>query len=431
MDPRILIIGAGISGLAAARTLHERGYSPIILEARNRIGGRIWTDRAFAGIPLEFGAEFVHGDNTVTWRYIKEGHLNTTFGADYTSQGYEHPEDGILSYEEICKKPDFERVFNQLEDEAISAHNPATGDISLREWIKSQNLDPHAREFALRFIAHQYLAEPENIGVADLGHEERSPYRQDDDDYCLIDGYDTLVTFMASGLDIRTGTPVRTVRRISGGVELHTDTGIVSGSKVIITIPPSLLAENCICFDPPLPSEKRDALRAIRTGHGLKLHLLFNKKFWDPRFSVYFSLGNISMWWCPTSSINNPNVHVLTGLVGGLEAVSLSNLTEEGILSRCLQDLARLFGSAEPYRCFVRGKCISWTEDPWSRGGYTYVPPGAYGVRQTLANPVGTTLFFAGDATVTESNPSTVHGAIGTGLRAAREVCTADGVSWE
>jgi monoamine oxidase len=428
MHSNVIVIGAGVSGLAAARALRKKGYSPVVLEARERIGGRIWTDRSFAGIPIEFGAEFVHGDGAITWSYIKDAGLSTRLCCDYHSQAYEHPVDGILSYEEICKKPDFARVF-EIEGRDMAAYDPVRGDTSLRDWIKGLNLDGPAREFVLRFLAHQYLTEPEHIGIADLAHEERV-YHQGDDDFSVVGGYDSLVHFMATGLDVRTNTPVRSVKRVNGEVELQTDGGILKASKVILTIPPSLLAESCICFEPDLPADKRAALHAVRTAPGTKIHLQFTKKFWNPQFNAYFSLGNISMWWCPQASIEHPTIHVLTGLVGGLQASAFSGLTEEGVLARSLQELCRLFKSTEPYNCFVKGKCISWMDDPWSKGGYTYVPPSAYGVRQALARSVDDTLFFAGDATVTDSNPSTVHGAISTGLRAAREVCTADNVEW-
>jgi monoamine oxidase len=95
---------------------------------------------------------------------------------------------------------------------------------------------------------------------------------------------------------------------------------------------------------------------------------------------------------------------------------------------RAQQELCRLFGTRAPHRTFIKGSSISWLNDPWSRGGYTYVPAGAYGARQALARPVEDTLYFAGDATVTTTNPSTVHGALESGLRAAREVLRSSGV---
>jgi monoamine oxidase len=422
---RILVIGAGAAGIAAARKLSEEGCEVVVLEARDRIGGRIWTDRSLLGFPLENGAEFVHGMGAVTWKYLRDAGLPARPHGDYASCGYEHPEKGILSYDELLLEPDFERVF-AIEDTEMRAHDPSK-DATLREWMKGFRLDPHAQEFALRFLAHQYLAEPEQIGIADLAHEERV-YHQGDDDFYVAEGYDVLLAHMARGLDLRLSSPVQEIRWGPGRVAATCPDATWDAERVILTVPPPLLDDGFIRFEPGLPEEKRRAARALKTGPALKLHLEFREPFWDPRFNVYFTMGPISMWWVPGPAIER-GAHVLTTLVGGLQALVLNSLPEEGVLMRAQQELCRLFETRAPHRTFVKGACISWVNDPWARGGYTYVPAGAHGARQRLAHPVADTLFFAGDATVTTTNPSTVHGALESGLRAAREVLRTCGLA--
>jgi monoamine oxidase len=418
-----VIIGAGAAGIAAGRALTGSGCEVVVLEARNRVGGRIWTDRGLLGFPLENGAEFVHGVGALTWRYLTESGIEARSHGDYASSGYEHPERGILSYDELLKEPDFERVFD-LEKKEMPLHDPAAADASLREWMKRLNLDVHAQEFALRFFAHQYLAEPEHIGIADLAHEERV-YHQGDDDFYLPAGYDVLLARMAEGLDVRLNAAVTEVAWSRGQARVTTSDRAWDAERVIVTVPPPLL--DGIRFAPDLPEEKRRAAQSLRTGPALKLHLQFTERFWDPRFNVYFTLGPISMWWVPGTAAER-GVHVLTALIGGLQALSLNALPEEGILMRAQQELCRLFGTRAPHRTFVKGASVSWLNDPWARGGYTYVPAGAYGMRQALARPVEDTLYFAGDATVTTTNPSTVHGALESGLRVAREVLRDSGM---
>jgi len=418
-----VIIGAGAAGIAAGRALNEAGAEVVILEARNRIGGRIWTDRSLLGFPIENGAEFVHGLGAVTWRYLTETGIEARSHGDYASCGYEHPEQGILSYEDLLKEPDFERVFN-LEEKEMPLHDPTAADASLRDWMKHLKLDVHAQEFALRFFSHQYLAEPEQIGIADLAHEERV-YHQGDDDFYLPGGYDLLLARMAQGLDVRLGDAVTEVAWSRGRVRVTTAARTIEAERVILTVPPPLL--DGIRFAPDLPEEKRRAALTLKTGPALKLFLQFTERFWDPRFNVYFTLGPISMWWEPGTATER-GAYVLTALIGGLQALYLNALPEEGILMRAQQELCRLFGTRAPHRTFIKGSSISWLNDPWSRGGYTYVPAGAYGARQALARPVEDTLYFAGDATVTTTNPSTVHGALESGLRAAREVLRSSGI---
>lgn len=419
MAKKIIVIGAGVAGLAAAQELKKAKFDVTVLEARSRIGGRVWTDHEFVNFPLELGAEFVHGDNAVTWNYLRAGKIKTEHDGDYSTQAYEHPKKGLLSYRQVCKMPDYAKVF-EIEEKHMSQHDPKK-DMSLREWLNSLNLAHAAREFALRFLAHQYLTDPERIGIGDLAHEERVTH-QGDNDFRILEGQDHLIEVLAKGLEISLNSPVNKIVWTKKGVKVFVEgqKKAFSADKIIITVPLPLLKKG-LNFSPALPKEKLKAIQAIQMGPALKINLAFKKRFWPKKFETFFSLGNISMWWSPSSSYKK-GTPMLTGFVGGVQALALNELPEEVILIRAQEELCRLFRSEAPHKNFLKGKVVSWINDPWAQGGYTFVPTGAYGAREILARPVNDVLFFAGEATVFESNPGTVHGAIGTGLRAAREV---------
>jgi monoamine oxidase len=439
----IVIIGAGAAGLAAGTALRDVGHTVTLLEARDRVGGRVWTNRAFADFPIENGAEFVHGDRAATWDYLHEMNARTIAVGARVSFAYELGGKWV-TYDEAMHNPDLARVL-QLEEHELAGLDPNAPDRSVRDWVASLGLTAEAQRMANQFLSHPYLAEPDEIGVADLAHEMRV-HHSGAGNFRVYDGYDRVMQHMARGLDIRFNTVATRVQWSETGaiveaegirVENHPTEQVSArfpADKVIITVPLSLLQKDAIRFDPALPEEKRRAIHALRMGPVVKLHLAFSEMFWQmdisphagPGIGIYIGSGPVPVWWSPALG-RDPGVlpayeHVFAAFVGGRRALALDEMSEAGAINAALEDLCRMFGSDAPRRCFTRGERISWQTDPFARGGYSFAPVGAYGARQAMAKSVGDVLFFAGEACVTESNPATVHGAIESGWRAAKEI---------
>jgi len=316
----------------------------------------------------------------------------------------------------------------------------------VRDWVASFHLAPAAGHSAMRFMAHPYLAEPEEMGVADIAHEARVQHAGSGN-FRIHAGYDVVIQHLASGLDVRLNTAVTHIdwgERPSGGssdgVVVHTAASqALRASAVIVTVPLPVLQQDALTFDPPLPEAKRHAIQALRMGPVVKLHLLFRERFWPDDTSIFSGSGDMPVWWPPAfgreRSEDQPP-HVLTAFVGAKRALALDAMTNEAVADHALNALCQMFTRAPhgevgaqpeyvsdlPRRTFIKLERVSWQTDPWARGGYTFVPTGAYGARQALAEPVGGRVFFAGEATVFDSNPATVHGALESGWRAAREV---------
>src|SRR4029079_4887538 len=220
MDADVLVIGAGASGLAAARALADAGRRVIVLEARERIGGRGWTDRAFAAIPVERGAEFIHGEQADTWALVRRAGLRTESFSRWQGRRIV-AEDGRLAGDDLLRgRPDLQRVFT-LEQQLAEYQGP---DCSLAEWLAANDYSPLAAHIAALRLAHANCATPATISVAELAHElkiaDKGP-----SDFHILDGYDRALALLADGLDIRLGMAVTKIQWAEDGVQVQTRTG--------------------------------------------------------------------------------------------------------------------------------------------------------------------------------------------------------------
>lgn len=412
---KVVVVGAGAAGLAAARVLHDAGVSVTVFEARNRIGGRIWTDRSWAGFPLEHGAEMIHGSGAITWQYLAPEAPTVNYG-DY--EEFRYAVGGrVWTHAELQSRPDFRTVL-RLEYEELPKLQPSP-DLSVRAWVQRRGLGEEATRYAERLLSDIYLADPAELSVAELAHEERTAHMSGGN-FRIPEGYDLVVSRLAEGITVRCGSPVRRIRW-RAGVAVETNAGVVAADAAIVTVPLSLLAQGTLVFAPALPRQKIEAINALRTGSAIKFHLLFRNRWWPEDLGVLVSLTDVSAAWVSGKGQKSA-LPTLTGWVTASRARALEPLSDEEMLQRVLRDLATATGSPAPTEEYMGGRVIRWDAEEWSKGGYSYVPVGAHGARAVLAQPVEDRLFFAGEATAYDSNPATVHGAILSGQRAAREV---------
>jgi monoamine oxidase len=421
MDADVLVIGAGAAGLAAGRALKDAGLHTIVLEARDRTGGRVWTDRAFAAIPVECGAEFIHGAQADTWALIRRAGLRTESFSRWQGRRVV-AEDGRLAGDELLRaRSDLQLVFT-LEQLLAEYSGP---ECSLAEWLAANHYSPLAAHIADMRLAHSNCATPTTISVAELAHElhiaDKGP-----GDFHILDGYDRALAPLADRLDIRLGTAVFEIRWGNDGVEVtaseRSNVQTFKRSNVqltarhaVVTLPLALLKADAVTFDPPLPEAKRRAIEALTMAPAMKLLMRFEERFWDAEMTFLTGRDPVPVWW--TVRRDAP---LLTGFITGPRAARLAAHGTEGALEQGLSALAAIFGDA-PRRLFADGRVVDWAADQWARGGYSSVPPGAYGQRAVLAQPAGA-LHFAGEATVFANNPATVHGALHSGVRVAGEI---------
>lgn len=433
----IVIIGAGVAGLAAARVLAPTGLTLQVLEARNRIGGRIFTrhDPALP-IPIDLGAEFIHGTPAELWQIINAAGLpiHAITGASYWKRH------GMLApAAQIWEQVD--TIFSYLDQRAGQ-------DISFDAFLATLQLDPtvwgEAQELATAFVEGFNAARSDRISIQTLGGDT-----QEGEQFRVLSGYDQVVHWLQTGINpanavIHCNTIVSSIEWRQGTVEVqaHSSTGKplapFRAKCAIITLPLGVLQATgdqvgSVQFI-PLLAEKRAAAQRIEMGQVLKIILRFRERFWentspqqngDPHALtqvkfLHAPTAAIPTWWTAHPIL----VPLLTGWAGGPAATRLTNLDEPELLDQALDSLALLFGHN---RQVLEGLLSAWyvhnwQTDPFSRGAYSYRPVGGLDMPAILAQPVADTLFFAGEATSSAGQEATVHGAIASGRRAAREV---------
>lgn len=413
-----LIIGAGAAGLAAGRRLYDAGQQVLILEARNRIGGRMWTVDDFAAFPIEQGAELIHGEGAVTHHLLQAAGLHTLPAPRKAFLQWGGPT-GLKRLAEL--PPDLRTTIEALF--AAYAALPQTlavdTDLALADYFRTQGFDAVAIGMADVLFAQTCCASIETLSCADLVREMQVDHAGLEE-FRIREGYGALLAHYSAGLPIQYETPVQTIRWDVNGVAVTTAHSTITARRCVITVPVSLLQAGTIHFDPPLSVAKQQAIAVFRMAAATKLLYRFREPLWDDNLVYCAHEGIAARWWTPGHG--RPGAAVLCCYLTADRAVQVDALPADEALHLGLLEMSTLLGRPELPAACLDARRIAWAHDPYARGGYAHLPPGQSAARPLLAQPEGHTLFFAGEATAYDTNPQTVHGAIESGWRAAQEV---------
>lgn len=420
---RVIIIGAGAAGLGAARMLADEGVPAVVLEARDRVGGRAWTAYDLGPYPVEQGAEFIVGTEALTWKYLERYGMNAI---DVTSgyQTFFHL-DGRLWSPETYPGTNHGEILRRLYLASLEHQQTGRPDISMAKALESiipalgYDVTDEERRFWNNAIAQWMSADLDNLSLlarSEYGISDESEGANDH--FRLVNGYSTLWSRMSGDLDIRLNTPVSHVRWNDHGVTVTANGEEFKAERLISTLPLGVLKAGDVVFDPPLPDEKQDAIDGLGAGHVDKIIVRFTDRFWPDDLGYVFTHLDSQLWWTPGFNRENPPP-ILTGFFAGRSAEHFESLGNNAP-SVALRDLEAMYDI--PLQDKVEeARFIAWGADPYSKMGYSHARPGKLGLRPKLAAPVGDRLFFAGEASNLH-HPSMVHGALETGERAAGEV---------
>lgn len=428
----VVVLGAGAAGIAAARALQDAGVDVIVLEARDRIGGRVFTHRdRHTPVPIELGAEFIHGRAPELDALLGEAGLASVDvgGRRLTVEGRR-----LRPLDDFWEQLD--RVMRRLD------RGPAH-DRSFQDFIDTRPGGPRLareRRFARQFVENFHAADARLVSVHALA-ESGSPGEDIQERRLgrVIDGYDRVIEWLAAPLGgrIHLGAIAARVRWAPGEVAVyvrHPDGRArfaVEARAAIVAVPIGVLKAapgelGAIEFVPGLRQKTR-ALEGLASGSVVRVVLRCRERFWESDYDTLSFLHSTDedfpVWWT-AYPVRAP---VIVGWRGGPGARRLAQLSRGELEARALASLARQMGiSRRRIRSLV--DCAwthDWEHDPFARGAYSYQLVGGADTPAALARPIRRTLFFAGEATGTDGGTGTVDGAIVTGRRAAAQVVRA------
>jgi monoamine oxidase len=402
-DIDVAVVGAGAAGLAAAKALKKAGRSFVVLEARDRIGGRAFTDDSL-GVLFDAGAQYIHWADRNPWKKIAEK-LKVPLEEDDFGQmplvfanGVRMPDE-----ERARRRSGFSRIWRALEA-------GASADRSFAEAVK--DAPPEIVAAAGGITQFSLGEEPENVSIAD--------YEQlwSGDDYLVPSGYGALVARHGADVPVRLSTPVDAIRLADRGVELETPKGTLRAGAAIVTVPIGVLKAGAIRFSPELPAALTDALEGLGMGAYTKIALKLDRERVGALEATdlieVVDGGAVSFEFWPFGR------DLAVVLLGGDHARKLCEAGERAAIDFAVERLAGMLGG-RIRQAVTGGRLAAWWTDPYARGSYSVARPGRVAAREALRQPVDGRIFFAGEATA-GGGAMTVGGATLDGERVARAV---------
>ena len=420
-----IVVGAGVSGLTAARLLQDAGRRVIVLEARDRTGGRVHTDRTAEATDL--GASWIHGvtDNPVAAAAAAFG-MRTV---EFTVGGYQVDSRPITYYGPDGRKltDDEARAFaadvhaadaTLVEVIAASAPDASYRDVT-EEALARQDWDADRAQRVREYLEHR-SEEQYGAWIEDLAAHGLDDDSIDGDEVVFPDGYGVLPDRLADGLDVRLEHVVTGIDW-SDGARVRTSRGEFEADTVVVTLPVGVLRAGAVEIVPPLPAVNADALGRLQMNAFEKIFLRFPERFWDDDVYAIRQQGPESRWWHSwydlTALHGEPT---LLTFAAGPAATGTRDWDDESVIESVLAQLRRLYGDRVVTPTGLHR--TAWQDDPYSHGSYAYMTLGSTTAdHDDLATPVGDVLHIAGEATWTD-DPATVPAALFSGHRAAERI---------
>lgn len=410
-----------MAGLSAARALAEAGLKVLVVEAQDRIGGRVWT-RHVGTEAIELGAEFIHGKPPELWALIDEAGLET----------YERTGAQVCFEDEVLTDCSgrMDDIFEPLE-KLKDFDEP---DISFAEYLEREQIPAEARSRMIGYVEGFNAADHREVSAASLGAQQKAEDASGSDhNYRLRGGYDQLPRYLSEritefGGKVLTGTPVTQINWEPGNVEVVSDLWNFHAPQVVVTLPLGVLQSHSVKIT-PRPHETLQAASRLRMGQVRRFTLLFAERLWE-NFPPQPALGEMSflfafsemppVWWTPHPEPSN----TITGWVGGPRSAALTGMDAATLGRKACATLDRIFGLGKMKVHGLMQGCYThdWQHDRFALGAYSYVATGGLDASRQMTEPIGETLFFAGEHTDITGHWGTVHAAVRSGLRAAEQL---------
>lgn len=406
----VLVIGAGMAGLAAARSLADAGRPVRIIEARNRIGGRIDTNREW-GTALEMGASWIHG---TTNNPLLE--LADKVHAQIVPTDYNHPVklaiDPPLQPISFDAKAWRDLVSDAREEAVGGSLGAAVAAQADREELSDRERAELAY-YVTTEIEDEYAADADQLSVStfDQGSYTGGPQS------VVTSGYDAFPHSLADGLQIIFNAVVNSVAQQGDSITVRAGDRIFHGPAAIITVPLGVLKSGAITFDPPLPEAHAHAVTALGFGVLSKSYFRFRQRNWDQENAFCQYLGAADNRWAQWFTLPAAAGPIVLAFNPGRTGRYVESAPPADLLAGAAPIAQQLFGAD-----LVDVRSSRWTVDPYALGSYSYHAPGSGPEdRRRLQEPVSDRLYLAGEA-VGSDNPATVHGALLSGRHAAAEL---------
>jgi monoamine oxidase len=404
---KIIIVGGGVAGLFVARELSRHRYDITILEATNRLGGRIHTIRNSSFTqPVEKGVEFIHGNLPLTIQLLKEAGIeyNVVRGnmVRVVNGNWETQVDFTLGWDELMKKM-----------------NSIRQDMTMDEFLKENFSDEKYNELrtsVVRFANGFDLADTSRASVLALREEWMG---EEDKQHRVPGGFDQLINFLEkecleSGVAILPSTAVTEINWQKNDVKVITSNGKThDASKVIVTTSlGQFQSDQSIIFHPGIDNYFQAATK-IGFGTVVKVMLEFKEAFWEEKkkgIGFLFTNEIIPTWWTQSPS----SYPLLTGWAGGPQAWAVDDKDDATILDMAIRSLSNVFQKTvgELNQILIASAVVNWKNDPYSHGAYSYDTVESIGAKKLLNTPTEETIFFAGEGFYEGPSPGTVEAAL-------------------